>query len=62
MQFCYCPGVGHLHSFLKPHHDEFFCIQKKTQCLSLLLVTFTQRDEQADRKYQFYKSFVRATK
>ena len=23
MQFCYCPGVGHLHTFLKPHHDEF---------------------------------------
>ena len=29
MQFCYCPGVGHL----KPHHDEFFVSKRKPNIL-----------------------------
>ena len=33
MQFCYCPLVGHLHTFLKPHHDEFFVSKRKPNVL-----------------------------
>ena len=33
MQFCCCPGVGHLHIFLKPHHDEFFVSKRKPNVL-----------------------------
>ena len=37
MQFCYCPGVGHLHTFLKSHHDEVFVSKRKPNVLSSLL-------------------------
>ena len=37
MQFCNCPGVGHLHTFLKPYHDEVFVSQRKPNVLSSLL-------------------------
>ena len=38
MQFCYCPGVGHLHTFLKPHHDEFFVSKRKPNVLDSSLL------------------------